>query len=59
MGPAQVLLKTLPIQDLTNYDRVKAAILDRYEMTAETKGQRFRALRYKVGDRPKTLITEL
>lgn len=56
MESAQVLWKTLPIQDLGDYDHIKAAILDCYEITPKTQWQRFH---YKVGDRPKTLITEL
>lgn len=59
MGPTQVLLKTLPIQDVSDYEKVKAALLDRYEITPETQRQRFRALCFKIGDRPKALIAEL
>lgn len=50
-GPAQIVLKTLPPLELANYDQVKEAILDRYEVTPETHRQRFRALRFKIGDR--------
>lgn len=52
-GPAQVLLKTMPASEIGNYELVKAAILDRYEVTPETQRQRFRALRFKA------FITEL
>lgn len=58
-GLAQVLLKLLPLQDLNNYDRVKAAILDRYEIMPETQQQHFCALSFKIGDKLKTLVTEL
>lgn len=58
-GPSQVVLKTLPAADVGNYERVKAAILDHYEVTPETQRQRFRALRFKLGDRPEVLIMEL
>lgn len=56
-GPAEVVLKTLPPQDLNNYDQDKVVILDCYELTPEMQRQRFWVLRYKVGDRQKTLIT--
>lgn len=34
-------------------------ILDSYELTLETQKQQFWVLQYKVGDRPKTLVTTL
>lgn len=36
IGPAQVLLKTLSLAEVNNYDKVKAAILDRYEIRNPT-----------------------
>lgn len=58
-GLAQVLLKTLLIQDVSNYDKVKVVVLDQYKITPETQRQRFRALCFKIEDRPQTLINEL
>lgn len=58
-GPTQIVLKTMPTQEATNYPRVKTAILDRYEVTDETQRKCFRALRYKAGDRHKALVAEL
>lgn len=54
-GPAQVVLKTLPTQDLGDYDCVRMPILDRYEVIPKTQKQRFQALQYRIGDQPKTL----
>lgn len=34
--PDQVVLKTMPAQDVTNYQKVKPAILDSYEVTEES-----------------------
>lgn len=39
-GP-YLLLKTLPVSEIPDYDRVKAAILDHYEVTPKTQRQRF------------------
>lgn len=58
-GPAKIVLKTMPTKEATDCQRVKAAILDRYEVMDETKRQHFRALRYKPGNRPKALVAEL
>lgn len=58
-GLPQVVLKMLPGQDVTDYNWVKAALVDCYETTEETQQQRFRVLRYKNGDRPKALVTGL
>lgn len=58
-GSAQIVLKALPTQDLNNYDHIKTSILDQYEVTHDTQRQKFRVLRFKVGDRPKTLGMEL
>lgn len=49
-GLAQVILKTLSPAELGNYDRVKAAILERYEVIPETQHQCFRALCFKIGE---------
>lgn len=57
--PAQVVLKTIPTQEVTNYERVEATILNRYKVTEETQRQCFRASRYKPEDWPKVLIAEL
>lgn len=58
-GLAQVLLKTLLMQDMSDYEKVKAAILDQYEITLETQRQWFWPLCFKIGDRLKSLITDL
>lgn len=55
-GSVQVVLRTSPAQEVSDYQRVEAAILDRYEVTEQTQRQRFRGLRYRPGDRPKALI---
>lgn len=49
----------MPAQQETDYQRVKAAILDRYEVTEETQRQRFRTLRDKTGNHPNTLVAKL
>lgn len=58
-GPIQIILKTMPTQEATDYPCVKAAILDRYEVTDESHRQRFRSLRYRSSDNPKALAAEL
>lgn len=58
-GPAQVVLKTMPASESGNYESLKAAHLDHYEVTPETQRQWFQALRFKLGNRPKAFITEL
>lgn len=52
-------MKTLSSPELGDYDKVKAAILDHYEVMPETQWQWFRALCFKIGDRPKALIPDL
>lgn len=52
-------LRTIPAQDVLDYQRVKAAILDRYKVTEETQRQWFQGLCYKPGNRPKALIAEV
>lgn len=59
MGQAQVVLRTMPAQEVSSYQRVKAANLDHYEVTEETQWQQFWGFRYKPGNRPKALIAEL
>lgn len=58
-GTAQVDLKTMPAQNATNCNRVKAAILDHYEVMEETQRQCFHALCYRLGDRPKAIVAVL
>lgn len=40
-SPAQIILKTIPAQDITNYEQVKAAILDCYRVMEDTQQQHF------------------
>lgn len=57
--PAQVVLKTIPAQEATGYQQVKATILDRYEVTEDTQRQHFWGLQYRPGDHTKALIAEV
>lgn len=50
-GLAQVVLKTIPAQEVSDYKRVKAAILDLYEVREETQWQIF-ATNQGTGPRP-------
>lgn len=37
-------------QEVSDYQKVKVAILDGYEVTEETQRQKFQGLKYKMGD---------
>lgn len=58
-GPAQVVLRTTPAQDALDYQRVKATIVDRYEVTEGTQKHCFSGLHYHPSDQPKALIAKL
>lgn len=51
-GPAQVVLHMMPTSNALNYDQVKDAILDRYEILKKTYRARFQTLCYKARDQP-------
>lgn len=48
----------MPTTNALNYDRLKLAILDCYEVSEETHRARFWSLQYKAGDRPWSLVME-
>lgn len=51
-GEAQTALQALPKGEAADYDKLKAAILDWYEITPETYRQKFRTLQYHPSMRP-------
>lgn len=55
-GSACVLMD---IKDSENYDRVKAAILAKYEITSDTYRRRFRSLKIEPGKTPQELYVRL
>lgn len=58
-GDAQATVKALSQEDVADYDRTKAAILDWYTITPETHRQRFRAMTWQAGERPRAFATRL
>ncbi|XP_044860608.1 uncharacterized protein LOC123363556 [Mauremys mutica] len=58
-GPAQKAYRGLPDDEARVYARVKAAILDAFDITPETFRRRFRGKRYLPGARPRAITQEL
>ncbi|XP_044842783.1 SCAN domain-containing protein 1-like [Mauremys mutica] len=58
-GPAQRAYRGLPDDEARVYARVKAAILDAFEVTPETFRRRFRGKVYPPGVRPRAVAQEL
>lgn len=52
-------MKALTKDDATNYKMVKAAVLDRYEITPETVQQKFRSVTWAPSMRPRELVATL
>ena len=59
MGKAQQAYAAMPTEDAGLYDDVKAAVLRRYNINAETYRQRFREARLKEGETNRELATWL
>lgn len=58
-GGALAAMRALTREQAADYDALKAAILDRYEITEETWRQKFRSRKWKPGERPRLLASEL
>ncbi|XP_054841809.1 uncharacterized protein LOC129333892 [Eublepharis macularius] len=58
-GEAQAALRALPKEEGADYRALKAAILDRYEVTPDSYRLKFRAITYRKVDRPRTLVNAL
>ena len=58
-GKAQQAYAALPPNDAKDYDKVKEAILRRYDITKETYRQRFRQLRPTESESPQEVVTRL
>lgn len=58
-GKARSAYVLMDINDSEDYDKVKEAILAKYEITAETYRRRFRSLRIDPGETPRELYVRL
>lgn len=58
-GPAASVWRTLPMEDVPYYDKLKEALLDRYGFTEDRFRLRFSSIRYTAGARPRALVGEL
>ncbi|XP_047230200.1 uncharacterized protein LOC124873536 [Girardinichthys multiradiatus] len=58
-GKARTAFVLMDIADSENYDKVKEAILAKYEITADTYRRRFRSLRVEPGETPHELYVRL
>lgn len=58
-GDAQATVKALSKEGAADYDRSKAAILDRYTITPETHRQRFRTMTWQTGEGPQAFTARL
>lgn len=59
IGRAQQAYAAMPTADARKYEEVKAAILRRYDINAETYWQRFRSFRLKEGESHRKMATRL
>ena len=59
VGKAQQAYAALTTEDAMSYEKVKEAILQRYNITSESYRQRFRALRQKTGESGQELVARL
>ena len=59
VGKAQQAYAGLSTEDASSYDRLKEAILQRYDITEESYMQRFRLVRKKSGESSKELVARL
>lgn len=58
-GPAQMVRRTLPAEDVASYAKLKDALLDCYGVTEDLFRLRFRAVQYSRGCCPRALLAEL
>ncbi|OCT98740.1 hypothetical protein XELAEV_18010972mg [Xenopus laevis] len=58
-GQVQMAYSNMEIHEAAQYDRVKEAILRRYNISEETYRQRFRQLKYSAADSPREVFTRL
>lgn len=58
-GKARSAYVLMDIKDSENYDKVKTAILEKYEITPETYRRRFRSLKIEPGETPRELYVRL
>ena len=59
IGKAQQAYAGLSTEDANNYDKVKEAILQRYDITEESYRQRFRVAKRKLGESNKEIVARL
>ena len=59
VGKAQQAYAGLSTEDASSYDRLKEAILQRYDITEESYRQRFRLVKKKLGESSKELVARL
>ncbi|CAI5653862.1 unnamed protein product [Oreochromis niloticus] len=58
-GKARTAYILMDVTDSENYDKVKEAILAKYEITADTYRRRFRSLKVEPGETPRELYVRL
>ncbi|XP_051777338.1 neurotrophin receptor-interacting factor homolog [Erpetoichthys calabaricus] len=58
-GGARAAFLAMPVEESLIYDSLKAAILEKYEISIETYRVRFRSLEWEEGQSPKELLTLL
>lgn len=58
-GPAASVWRTLPMEDVPHYKKLKEALLDRYGFSEDHFRLRFFLIRYTAGTHPRTLAGEL
>ena len=59
VGRAQQTYAALSSVDAASYEKLKAAILQRYDITEESYRQRFRSVRKKTGESSRELVSRL
>ena len=59
VGKAQQAYAALSVEDASSYDKLKEAILQRYDITEESYRQRFRTTRKKNGESSRELVARL